>query len=70
VDRVFFKRIIKLVKIVIPSLYNTATMDLALLTVFLVFRTYLSIFISGANGRIVKAIIQADFLLFLKRVSN
>ena len=43
-------------------------MDLFLLTVFLVLRTFLSIYIAGVNGKIVKAIIQRDLGLFVKRV--
>jgi ATP-binding cassette subfamily D (ALD) protein 3 len=43
-------------------------MDLALLTVFLVMRTFLTIYISSVNGKIVKAIIQKDLNLFIKRV--
>ncbi|KAL4437929.1 hypothetical protein ABPG74_001100 [Tetrahymena malaccensis] len=68
VDKVFFERIKTLLKIVIPSIKCTATVDLILLTVFLVFRTYLSIYLAGANGRIVKAIIKLDYQLFVKRI--
>lgn len=43
-------------------------MDILLLTIFLVFRTYLSIWVAGANGRIVKAIIELNLKLFLTRI--
>ncbi len=43
-------------------------MDLFLLTVFLILRTFLSIYIAGVNGKIVKAIIQRDLGMFIKRV--
>ena len=62
-------RIKKLIKIVIPSWNTVEVLDLALLTVFLVFRTFLSIYISSVNGKIVKAIIERDLTLFIQRVS-
>jgi ATP-binding cassette subfamily D (ALD) protein 3 len=68
VDAIFFSRILKLLKIVIPSWRSVEVLDLALLTVFLVLRTFLTIYISTVNGKIVKAIIQKDLGLFIKRV--
>lgn len=68
VDKVFFERIKTLLKIVLPSFKCSAVLDLVLLTIFLVFRTYLSIYLAGANGRIVKAIIKLDFKLFVQRI--
>lgn len=58
----------KLWKIVAPKWQDKVYFDIFLLTIFLVARTYLSIFISGANGRIVKSIIKLNFKLFAKRV--
>ncbi|KAL4432046.1 hypothetical protein ABPG74_017782 [Tetrahymena malaccensis] len=68
VDSVFFQRILKLLKIVFPTWKCSAMADIVLLTIFLVFRTYLSIWVAGANGRIVKAIIKLDVKVFLKRI--
>lgn len=68
VDEVFFKRIKKLITIVIPTWKCQEVLDLVLLTVFLVLRTFLSIYLAGVNGKIVKAIIQRDLSLFIKRV--
>jgi ATP-binding cassette subfamily D (ALD) protein 3 len=56
------------VKIVIPKWNCLEVLDLVLLTLFLVLRTFLSIYLAGVNGRIVKAIIEMDFMLFVKRV--
>lgn len=70
VDKVFWKRIKFLIGIVIPQWNCVEVLDLVLLTVFLVFRTFLSIYLAGVNGRIVKAIIEMDFMLFIKRVIN
>lgn len=36
----------------------------------MVIRTYLSIYIAGINGKIVKAIIEGKFSLFVKRILN
>ncbi|KRX10502.1 P-loop containing nucleoside triphosphate hydrolase [Pseudocohnilembus persalinus] len=68
VDKAFFNRIFQLIKIVVPTWKDSAIFDIVLLTFFLVSRTYLSIFISGANARIVKAIIKQSWPLFLKRI--
>lgn len=51
------KRILELVRIVIPSIKSMEVVDLSVLTVFLIIRTMLSIYISSLNGRIVKTII-------------
>lgn len=45
-------------------------MDIVLLTIFLILRTFLSIYLAGVNGKIVKAIIELDLMLFLKRIIN
>jgi hypothetical protein len=68
VDHVFWKRIKFLVKIVIPSWDCVEVLDLFLLTLFLVGRTFLSIYLAEVNGKIVKAIIGLDFLAFLTKV--
>lgn len=67
-DAVFFSRIKKLVKVVIPTWKCEEVLDLILLTGFLVLRTFLSIYIAAINGKIVKAIIQRDFAEFVRRV--
>ena len=43
-------------------------LDLVLLTVFLVLRTFLSIYIAGLNGKIVKSIIEKNKGIFIQRV--
>ena len=64
----FFKRVIELIKIVIPSWKTVEFFDITMLTVFLVLRTFLSIHVANVNGRIVKAIVQMDGRLFIKRI--
>ena len=68
-DAIFFSRIKKLVRIVIPTWKCEEVLDLVLLTVFLVLRTFLSIYIAAVNGKIVKAIIQRDLNMFVKKVN-
>ena len=68
-DAIFFSRIKKLVKIVIPTWKSEEVLDIALLTVFLVLRTFLSIYIAAVNGKIVKSIIQRDLGMFVRRVT-
>eukprot|EP01017_Pseudomicrothorax_dubius_P039005 TRINITY_DN592_c0_g3_i6.p1 TRINITY_DN592_c0_g3~~TRINITY_DN592_c0_g3_i6.p1 ORF type:complete len:662 (-),score=198.19 TRINITY_DN592_c0_g3_i6:121-2106(-) len=70
IDSVFFKRLQHLLKIVIPSWKTPEVLDIASLTLFLIVRTFLSIYISAINGRIVNSIVKLDFSLFLKRVAN
>ena len=67
-DAIFWKRIKKLVKIVVPSWKSPEMGDLALLTVFLITRTFLSIYMASVNGGIVNAIVDRNFSLFLQRV--
>lgn len=70
VDSVFFKRIVALLKIVIPSWKSKEVLNLSLLTVSLVIRTFLSIYITSINGLIVKAIVKRDYALFVQRVTR
>jgi len=60
----------KLVQHVIPSWTSPEVKQIAFLSVLLIFRTMMSIWLADVNGRIVKAIVEKDFQLFLKRVSR
>jgi len=42
--------------------------DLALLTAFLIARTFLSIYMASVNGGIVNAIVERNLPLFIQRV--
>jgi ATP-binding cassette subfamily D (ALD) protein 3 len=68
VDKVFLHRLVRLMKIVVPSWRSKEALALISLTVLLVSRTYLSIAIAGVNGHIVKAIVTRDFNMFLRRL--
>lgn len=65
VNMLFFKNLWKLLKCAIPSWKDAITIDLTLLTGFLVVRTFLSIYISQVNGNIVKNIVKYDMKGFL-----
>jgi len=68
VDAIFWSRIQKLVRIVIPNWHCPEVGDLVLLTFFLIARTFLSVYLATVNGRIVQAIIDKNLSLFIKRV--
>jgi len=70
VDGIFLKRIIHLLKVLFPSWNVRETYDISLLTVFLVLRTFLSIYISTIQGGIVKSIIKLDWSMFLKKLGS
>lgn len=67
---VFLKRAAELIKIVIPDWKSYETFNIVTLTVFLVVRTFLSIYIANVNGRIVKSIINVNYTDFVKKVSK
>lgn len=53
VDRLFWKRIIQLVKKVIPGWASVEARYLVFLSILLVIRTLLSIWLADVNGRVV-----------------
>ena len=57
VDKIFFSRLWKLTKIVVPSFASREVAWLSSLCVLLVLRTFMSISISEIKGKIVKAIV-------------
>lgn len=52
----------------IPTWKCKEVLDIFLLTVFLILRTFLSIYIAGLNGMIVKSIIEKNKSIFFQRV--
>lgn len=69
VDRMFWERLSVLIKKVIPSWKSKESRYIYLLTVLLVVRTMMSIWLADVNGRVVKAIVNKSFPEFLQRVS-
>lgn len=68
VDKKFFRKLIKLIKISIPSLIGRETLVVVLLSVALILRTILSIHVSDVNGRIVKSIVRMNMNEFVYRL--
>lgn len=62
----FIRRVIKLIKIVIPSWKSKEVLHLVALTIMLCLWTYLSIKLAAMNGGIVKTIVDWDFPNFVK----
>ena len=65
VDALFWKRIKKLIKHVLNSWTSTEAQYIYILTILLVIRTVMSIWLADVNGRVVKAIVNKSFTEFL-----
>jgi len=61
VDALFWKRVAKLVKHVIPTYTGKEMQYIVLLSILLVIRTMMSIWLADVNGKIVKAIVNKSF---------
>ncbi|VDM62777.1 unnamed protein product [Angiostrongylus costaricensis] len=57
-DPLFFRQLIVLLKIMVPGLFTKEAGIIATHSLILVCRTFLSIYVAGLEGRIVKAIVQ------------
>lgn len=64
VNREFFRRLARLLKIMIPSLWSVEAGLLSLHTLTLVARTFLSIYVATLEGRMVKFIVRKDVRTF------
>ncbi|CAG8746012.1 15750_t:CDS:2, partial [Acaulospora morrowiae] len=65
VDHVFFERLKKLLKIVIPGIKSKEFWLLFVHSNFLVFRTILSVYVAALDGRIVSALVRGNAKDFL-----
>ncbi|PVU85860.1 hypothetical protein BB560_006882 [Smittium megazygosporum] len=65
VDKVFLQRFKILLKILIPSWHSREVLIIALHSIFLLIRTYLSVVIAQLDGRIVSYLIQSKGKKFL-----
>ncbi len=70
VNREFFKQLLKLLRVSIPGPISKEFGFLALHTVSLVSRTFLSIYVAGLDGRIVKAIVEGNKKRFFMLLIN
>lgn len=65
VDAAFWKRIKKLLGKVLTSWTGKEAQYIYILTILLVVRTFMSIWLADVNGRVVKAIVNKSFTEFL-----
>ncbi|KAF9307809.1 hypothetical protein BGZ91_008178, partial [Linnemannia elongata] len=65
VDRVFFERFMRILRLVIPGWRSKEFWLLAVHTGFLVFRTMLSVYIASLDGRIVSALVRGQAKEFM-----
>lgn len=68
VDRQFMRRVWKLIKIAIPSWRSREMLNMGGLTVALILRTFLSIYLASINGAVVKAIVNVNLKDFIQSV--
>lgn len=68
VDRVFWKRVMILIKKVIPGWSSIEARYIVILSVLLVVRTMLSIWLADVNGKVVKAIVEMSWTNFVQRI--
>ncbi|MPC10786.1 ATP-binding cassette sub-family D member 2 [Portunus trituberculatus] len=64
VNRDFFMQLRKLMRIIIPGVWSKSAVLLAVHTVTLVTRTFLSIYVAELEGRVVKYIVRKDVAKF------
>lgn len=65
VDALFWKRIRRLLKHVFTSYTCKEAQYVYVLTILLVIRTFMSIWLADVNGRVVKAIVNKSFPEFI-----
>jgi ATP-binding cassette, subfamily D (ALD), member 3 len=65
IDKEFRARIVELIKVVVPSWHCDEAKILVVLSILLVTRTFMSIWLAKVNGRIVKTIVGKDWTMFL-----
>lgn len=68
VDAQFIKRVMKLIRIAIPSWKSREAANILGLTIALVLRTFLSIYLASINGAVVKAIVNTNFKAFVSSI--
>ncbi|GAA5846801.1 hypothetical protein JCM5353_005908 [Sporobolomyces roseus] len=69
VDALFFQRLTRLLRIVIPSIHSKEASLLLLHSFFLVLRTVLSLYVASLDGSIVSALVRAQPKQFLTRIT-
>ncbi|KAI0067927.1 hypothetical protein BV25DRAFT_1876800 [Artomyces pyxidatus] len=65
VDAVFYERLSKILRIVIPSLRSKEALLLVMHSSLLIFRTAISLYVAALDGKIVASLVRAQTLPFL-----
>ncbi|KAJ1367947.1 hypothetical protein KIN20_028977 [Parelaphostrongylus tenuis] len=69
-DPLFLRQLLVLLKIMVPGLFSKEAGIIAIHSFILVCRTFLSIYVAGLEGRIVKAIVQKDVVRFTMQLTK
>lgn len=69
-DPLFLRQLLVLLKIMVPGIFSKEAGIIALHSFILVCRTFLSIYVAGLEGRIVKAIVQKDVVRFTMQLTK
>lgn len=64
----FLRQLFNIIPIVIPSFTSTEAMCIYALSSLVIVRTFISIFVSDLNGKLLKAILAVNSHQFLRRV--
>ncbi|ETW87611.1 ABC transporter [Heterobasidion irregulare TC 32-1] len=70
VDAVFYERLSKILRIVIPSLRSKEALLLFMHSSLLIFRTAISLYVAALDGKIVASLVRAETLPFLFNISR
>lgn len=70
VNKLFYRQLRRLVKIIIPGLWTKEFGALAFHTAILVARTFLSVYVAKLDGSIVQTIVQRDVTKFLIQLTK
>ncbi|EJF66416.1 hypothetical protein DICSQDRAFT_75073 [Dichomitus squalens LYAD-421 SS1] len=65
VDALFYQRLSRILRIVIPSLRSKEAMLLCMHSSLLIFRTVISLYVAALDGKIVASLVRAQFVPFL-----
>lgn len=69
VDAIFFQRLKRILRIVLPGAKSKETLLLLMHTFFLIARTMLSLYVADLDGRIVSALVRSQTSEFIKGIA-
>lgn len=70
VDAAFFERLQRILAIVVPSYRSKEASMIILHSFFLVFRTFLSLYVAHLDGTIVAALVRGQGRVFIRRIAT